>query len=260
MGNSFRRIVLAPDVPASAVADLARLLRRTAKRPGKLILGELSELRFRKPPLQLAQELGVRVIDGDLPWAADWLYDATLSVLGENAFLLRDCDDEEVDAWRPRATWLKEVYGTDQLDWLVDPEEPPSKWRMTPYYVFPRNPPDWDVDVPIMAALLIASAPGESRDCPLCGQNYVSKFLRGQCPGCRFVFEAFASPQEARRILPTRLDRYGYGKCDRCRKSTPFAAAIEQCMRCGQLLEESSGATMPDNRELVKRHLASLPD
>lgn len=258
MGNYFRRIVLAPDIESSAIRELARLLRRKSDRPGTLVACDLEGRQVRKPEQKLAKELGVCVVDGNMPWPSDLLWGALCELLRPDGFLLREEDDEEIDVWRPRESWLQDVYGTDQLDWLVDLESPPVVWNTTSYYVIPSNPAEWDVDVPLMASLLIASSPGAKRNCPLCGTGYVSQFLRGQCPQCRFVFEAFASRSEAFRIMPTRIDGYNFGRCGRCRASVPFTGTVQQCLRCGQLLEAPSDRNLPDNREIFDRCLNSL--
>lgn len=76
-----------------------------------------------------------------------------------------------------------------------------------------------------------------------------------QCPECGFVSRPFAASADARAIEIAPLDAFGWGRCRRCGASKLFTSVIEQCHRCGRLLEGRSthALELADDREAVNR-------
>jgi hypothetical protein len=260
----MKRIVLAPAIDPGLVRSYAQVLRDSQKRFATLLLLDLAGRQVRKPSLKHAQSANVRVMEIDSLIQADVLRNAAVAVFGETNFLYREVDDEDVDVCVPDAAWLGRTFKTDDLAWLLEPEEDPIPWNRTCFYVFPGNPAAWDVTVPIHAGLMTVARPGEPRACPSCGTTYTSKRQdMCQCPnrGCGFVAHPFASVPEAKSTVQVPLDAFAWGRCPRCRRAVGFVNQIEQCSRCGQLLRGTSNRhalELTDNSKQIARLVSDL--
>src|SRR5262249_35665648 len=150
---------------------------------------------------KLAQNMGIRQIElqGQVP--QELLFDICDSALGSSNWLYREQDDEDIDVCVPGPEWLGAVFRTTSLAWLLEIEETPISWNKYSLYVFPGNPPDWDVEVPINARLLQVVRANESRPCPMCGTDYVCKRDdRCQCPHCAYIAMPFATKEHAKHV------------------------------------------------------------
>jgi hypothetical protein len=260
----LKRLVLAPSVEIDLVRLYARALRKSQRRFALLYLLDLVGRRVRKPELKLAKSAKVRIVDIESLIPSEILQRTAHDIFGESGYLYREVDDEDTDICAPGAEWLEFTFHSDQLTWLLEPEETPIPWNKTPFYAYPGNPDTWDVTVPIHAGLLTVARPGEPRLCPVCRTEYTSKRQdECQCPNteCNFVARPFASITEAMSIAPIPLDAFGWGRCPRCRLSHDFARQVEQCARCGQLLHGSSNRhklDLSDNSEEITSLLSEL--
>jgi hypothetical protein len=260
----MKRIVLSPDVDSSSVQEYARALRASQRRFAMLSLLDLDGRRVRKPQLKAAQEAKVRIVDIDSRIPADVLHGTACNVFGEPRLMYREVDEEEIDIYLPDAAWLQRTFGNADLGWLLESEEEPIPWNKQSFYVFPNNPDEWGVTVPLCAGLLAVARPGESRVCPMCGTEFTSKRQdMCQCPSsdCNFVSRPFASVNEARCIAEVPLSAFAWGTCPRCRLGLDFVNQIEQCSRCGQLLRGFSdrhSLELKDNAEEITKLLSEL--
>jgi hypothetical protein len=239
--NHFRKLIIAPQAPERAFAELAIDLRSRQNRPVTLVICDLMGKRPRNERLKQAQELGVRQIEiqGTVPQAL--LVESCDATLGASNWLYREQDDEERDVCVPAPDWLEKVFRTKSLNWLLDIEEKPIAWNRKSLYAFPGNPPTWTVELPLNARNLHVARPLESRQCPHCGEGYVSKRAdRCQCPRCAYIAMPFSSKEDAARVEVAHLDAFSWGSCPRCRQSKLFTNRIEQCQRCGRLLKATS--------------------
>jgi hypothetical protein len=236
MGNYICRYILPPSTGREAVARISLHLRQTYRTPTVLHRRDLQGRNVRNPLFKILFDANIVLVDVEGRLKPDDLIDAGTKVFGGRAFLLRHADDDELDVTYPNAEWLKEAYGNVRLEQLLDPEEAPIPWNTETWYAYPRNPPEWDCSVPIMAALLQVARPGDPRECPICATTYTSKGDRGQCPSCGFVSWPFKSAAEATQFAAVPLDAFKWGHCPRCRLPKELSHVIEQCTRCGQLL------------------------
>ena len=154
---------------------------------------------------------------------------------------MRVTDDEGADAAIQEANGLSRLFPDIELGWVLEPEDRPIPWNIDPFYLRPGNPTHWSLKVPIMANLLNVAVPGQMRPCPMCHTQYTSNGERGQCSACGFIATPFRTRTEAKTISPVPLDAFGWGRCPRCRQSREFSHHVEQCFRCGQLLEGAPG-------------------
>lgn len=241
MGQNICRFVLLPSATKSAAETLARNLSSKVERIVTIYFRDLEGKRARTPELQDACAAAVRIVDIAPPLSFEVLKELGTSSFGENNFLLRVADDEELDQTYPSSEWLTSAYPQHDLDWLLDPEEDPIPWNTSSFYLFPNNPATWDLEVPLFLSLLNVALPNQTRPCPFCKSQYTSKGERGQCNACGFVAQPFQTKDQAKTILPVRLDAFAWGSCPRCRRSREFVHQVEQCFRCGQLMEANPG-------------------
>jgi len=261
IGNELVRIILEPGTPSDAARMLAKQLRVDHPRPTTVIHRSLREKKVRRPELKAARDADIAVVDVDSTAVAAVLQSAAIAAIGDGRFLLRACDDEELDVAYPDRNWIERIYQTTALDWLLEPEQDPIPWVNSAFYAIPSNPPDWDETVPIMATLLRVAFPGQARACPICNTNYVSHGGRGQCPSCGFVAFPFLSTADAFAWERVPLDAFAWGQCGRCRKRSEFAAIVQQCSRCGRLMEGDGSfrsLLIPDNRPQIAMLLNAL--
>lgn len=255
MGGYFRKLILAPGVEERSVRDLALALRSRHTRPVTLTWCDLEARRVRKPHLKAAQAARVRQVEVDGHVAAELLGALASSTLGAGTWLYRESDDEGTDVCIPGPEWLEQTFGAGDFAWLLEPEETPVPWNRRSYHALPGNPGPWDVTVPIALRLLAVARAGDPRPCPVCGAEFTSKREdRCQCPACGFVSRPFASVADARKIEVTALDAFAWGACPRCHASRQFTSVLEQCHRCGRLLEGRSRhpLELADNRSGVE--------
>lgn len=255
MGNWVRKLLLAPGVEERSVRALALAVRSRNQRPVTFTWCDLDGRRVRDPRFKLAQALGVRQVEIDGRVPPELLQSLAATTLGEGTWLHCERDDDETDVCVPGPGWLEQAFGAADLAWLLEPEEAPAPWNRRSYHALPGNPEAWDVTVPIALRLLTVTHAGAPRPCPACGEEFTSKREdRCQCPACGFVSRPFASDADARRIDLAPLDAFAWGKCPRCHASRQFTAVIEQCHRCGRLLEAKSrhSLELADNRSVVE--------
>ena len=261
MGNYIRRYIVAPSVTREDVAELACSLRKGQKKTAVFTLCDLEGKRVRKSHARLAKELNVRIVEIDSGISSKLLIEAAENVLGQNTFLYREKDDEDLSICHPDALWLKNTFNSDGLSWLLDnffDDDPP--WKRENFYVLPGNPPETDCMLPIHANLLKPVKPGKLRACPVCDTLYMSKFPLAQCtnPECRFATRPFETAREAYRIVKTQVSDDGWGRCPRCQMGKTFAFRIEQCFDCGQLMKgynDMIKVDLKDNQEQVSDFL-----
>ncbi len=240
MGNSLRRIILAPAVPYEDVVRFAEALR-AAQVPALLTYCTLDSSTPRRVHVRAAKQAGVRVVEIDTPARSESLLSIADETLPRGSYLYRYVDDEDGDECIPSGDWLKSTFPVSDLEWLLAPEEHPVPWASTNLYSFPRNPPELGVTFPFSLALLQVFAAGQAVSCPRCGVSFIPKRPRTQCPGDATIVELFESPGDAMRTEQVPLDAWGYGKCPRCRRSHAFGRRFEQCLRCGRVMRGEPG-------------------
>ena len=261
MGNSICRLILAKGTTSDAVAFFASVMRAKVKQPTSLYLRDLRGRQVRDLRLVAARDAELRILDISPATPPDTLAAIAASTFGQGRFIVRVADDEDEDATIPASTTLAQLYPGVNLDWVLMAEDRPFPWNSEPFFVCPGNPANWSLKIPLMATLLLVASPGQVRPCPGCRTPYTSKGDRGQCPSCGFVAWSFRTVSEARSIRGCPLDAFAWGRCPRCRKSREFTYRIEQCFRCGQLLEGDPGRhtlTLIANKGEVASLLASL--
>jgi hypothetical protein len=264
VGNEFSHLILAPSVPDDAIEAFALFMRRRASRPGQLYLKDLAGRRVRKLSLIAARDAGVRLLEyeGTSTDPRTEQLRAAEATLGAGRFLYREQDDEETDICMPDPSWLVTTFGREDLGFLLELEEEPVPWNVRPYFIYPRVPDDWPIDLPLNPSFLVVAKPGEPRACPICGDVGVSKGLRRHCPVCSYIFEPFLDPADAQAIVPIPGDAFRYGQCPRCMASFAFSRRVQQCLRCGRLLRISGGRhepwDMPDNEAAIRQRLATV--
>ncbi len=241
MPNHFRKLIVTPEVPDRAFADLAASLRSRQNRPATLVICDLKGKRLRSDRLKQAQELSIRQIEIQGSVSQEILFEICEATLGTSNWLYREQDDEARDVCFPGPDWLEKVFRTQSLGWLLEIEEKPTSWNRRALYAFPGNPAAWTVEMPINARLLHVAQPLEPRHCPRCGETYTSKRSdRCQCPSCAYVAMPFSSKEDAARFETAPLDAFSWAKCPRCRQSMRFTHRTEQCQHCGRLLKAQS--------------------
>lgn len=264
MGNYICRYILSPEVTTDEVEDLACHVRTNHKVPATFTLCDLENRNPRKPAFKLARDHGVRIVEIDTRLHSPALIAAADQVFGKGRFLYREADDDEIAIIHPNALWLKNTFGTEGLAWLLDVFEDIAPWNTRNFYALPGNPPGSSCSLPIHARLLKPVKPGQSRECPMCGKVYVSKFPRAQCrdSDCRFGTIPFETAKEAFHIEKVLVDDTGWGRCPRCQRTRTFANVIEQCFTCGQLMQADGRyvASLADNREQALSLIAVLRD
>ena len=259
MPNHFRKLVVTPEVPERAFADLALALRSRQNRPVTLTICDLKGKRPRSDRLKQAQQLRVRQIEIQGTVLHEILLEICAATLGASNWLYREQDDEARDVCVPGPDWLEKVFGTQSLNWLLEIEEQPTPWNRSALYAFPGNPATWTVEMPINARLLHVAQPLEPRQCPHCGETYTSKRPdRCQCPNCAWVALPFGSKEDAARVETAPLDAFSWGKCPRCRQSMYFTHRTEQCQHCGRLLKAKSRHELElhENAEYIEHAIA----
>ena len=244
MGYHFKRVILPPGDNKNKVIELAHELRANTNRNCVLEYSYFSNKKYRKEHLKTSRELGLNYIELDTPLYSKDIIEVCKKVFGENGFLYREQDDDEIDVIYPDNHWLSKTYGSNQLDWILNVIEDKISLNIHTFYSIPSNPEPIGVEIPIFAALLKQVRPGEKHPCPMCGSEYISKFPRRQCknPECAFGYIPFESRDEALTIKEIQLDAFAWGKCPRgCGKSIHFNNRIEQCYKCGQLIKAVNG-------------------
>lgn len=262
MGNYICRYVLSPEVTTDDVESLACYVRAYEKAPATFTLCDLENKNLRKPAFKLARDHGVRIIEIDTRLHSRSLIAAADSVFGDGRYLYREADDDEIAIIHPNALWLKNTFGTDGLAWLLNVFADIAPWNTQNFYALPGNPPDSSCSIPIHAKLLKPVKPGQPRECPMCGNVYVSKFPRAQCrdPECHFGTIPFETAKEAFSIAKVHVDDTGWGRCPRCQREKTFSNLIEQCFTCGQLMEADGQyiARLVDNRERAQSLISRI--
>ena len=254
MGNQIKRFILAPAVQREAVMALAVRLRAEQRRPTTLTLCSLEGRQPRQEHARLAKQVNARKVEVESALLPAVLIQAADAAFGAGNFLFRAKDDESLAVCHPNALWLPNTFGVDGLEWLIDNFfEDHTKWGTERFYALPGNPPTCDVTLPIHVNLLRPARAGEPRACPICGQVYVSKFPRAQCRNadCHFGYMPFESARDSYRIVKAGVGNTGWGSCPRCNKSYTFTALVEQCQKCGQVIEATNASfkvEMKDNR------------
>ena len=240
MGNSLRRIILAPAVEYPDVVRFAEALR-AAQVPAVLTYATLESSKPRRPELRAARDARVRVVDLDTHATGERLVSIADETLIAGKYLYRDVDDEGRDECIPSREWLQATFAVSGLEWLLEPEEHPVPWESTNLYCFPLNPPELGVTFPFSVALLQVFAPGQPVSCPRCGVSFTPRRQRTQCPAEPSIVELFESDTDAMRTEAVPLDAWGHGRCPRCRRSRAFTRRLEQCLRCGRLMRGEPG-------------------
>jgi hypothetical protein len=261
MGNNICRVILGRAAPSDAAERFAGLLRGEVRRPTVIYRRDLRCRRVRDPRLVAARNADLRLLDIDPVTPPELLARVAAPAIGEGNFAIRVADDEDMETTLPAADALARLYQGVDLEWVLEPEDRPIPWNNEPFFLFPGNPPHWGLKVPLMAALLQIACPGQKRPCPLCRTEYTSRGDHGQCPSCGFVVQPFRTATEAKNRVQVLLDAFAWGRCPRCRRAREFTYQVEQCLRCGQLLEgDPSGfqLTLVDNCSEVASLLASL--
>jgi hypothetical protein len=254
MGNHIKRFILAPSVQRDAVMALAVRLREEQRRPTTLTFCSLEDKQPRLEHARLAKQVNVRKVEVESALLPAVLIPAADAELGAGNFLFREKDDENLAVCHPNALWLRNTFGADGLEWLIDNFfEDHTSWGTERFYALPGNPPNCDVTLPIHVNMLRPARRGEPRACPICAQVYVSRFPRAQCRNtdCHFSYIPFESARDAYRIVAAKVGNTGWGSCPRCKKSRTFAAIVEQCQKCGQVIEATNASfkvDMKDNR------------
>lgn len=244
MGYHFKRIILPAGDNSLKAEELAQAFRTKTNRNCTFTYSDFSEKKYRKDYLKSAKSAQLNFIELDTPLYSDQIVSISKEVLGENGFLYRASDDDELNEIYPSEEWLHEQYPDYDFNWLLKPIEDAISLNAKSYYSIPSNPEFIDVGSPIFAALLKQVKPGEEHPCPMCGLNSVSKFPRRQCRNqeCAFGYIPFENIEEALSIKEIQLDAFAWGKCPRkCGKSLQFSNRIEQCYKCGQLIKAIDG-------------------
>ncbi|MCE9606461.1 MAG: hypothetical protein K8U03_16320 [Planctomycetia bacterium] len=261
MGCSLTRYILRPNQDITTIQALAREFRHSLSRPSRLVFRNLSESKVRRSELKLFRDAGASIVDLVTSATQEQLIQLAKRILGEDGFLLCITNDEECDFIYPSQEWLDTHYPTHGLEWLLLPDKVPIPWNNTAMYAFPSNSPSWDETVPIMGSLLSVAVVGRPRPCPYCATIYTSRGERGQCPACGAIAQPFSSSNAAHAIIVIPIDAFGWGTCYRCRASYEFNALIEQCSRCGQMLQAETkrhGNVLRDNSNRIRELLAQL--
>jgi hypothetical protein len=259
MGNHFCHAVLAPSVTRDQIEVFVKTLRSELPRPVVVTLCDFSNKKVRKQHYVAAKSAGVRILEIETRLGHKVLIPIAVRAFG-SAFLYREEDDEDIDVCYPDADWLSRTFNTDGLAWLLELPDEPVPWNRESFYALPGNPPNSSITLGISSRFLVPSLPGQMRQCPLCGTEYLGKRERGQCPNrdCLFVWEPFSSRAEAIKFSVEKLDAFSWGQCPRCRKRLSFTHKVEQCQRCGQLMIESGSRhplSLIDNCAEVQRFI-----
>jgi len=251
MGYYYSRFILAPSIQVSAVDLLAADMRRNLTRASTLYLCDLEGKRVRKPHLVAVKDSGARVLEVESQGSK--FLEAARQHLDERAFVFCEGDDEDIDSVFPDRNRLRELFGTESLDFLLNVLEEDIPWNRRAYYCVPGNPDDWPLTVPLQKLLLHIPDTDGNRECPCCRRVFQSRFLLGQCrdESCRFRYLAFNTISDALTVDTINVDTAAWGRCTRCGKPRSFAHLLEQCFFCGRLLEVGITPKTPplhDNR------------
>ncbi|MDJ0748233.1 MAG: hypothetical protein QNJ11_02055 [Woeseiaceae bacterium] len=197
---------------------------------------------------------------------ASEVIDAADKVIGQNGYLYREWDDEDIDVLIPDRQWLSKYYPNTDVDWLLESHEQFFKLEEEAFYSIPSNPSEIDVRTGFYAFKMALARPGEAHPCPRCGESFVSKFSARQCRNqeCGYAYFPFESIEDATSVIDVPLDASGVGTCQRergthgrCGQWRKFTKRIEQCA-CGQMLRGFSGRhslDLKDNEEETARIL-----
>ena len=109
MGNSLRRIILAPAVPYEDVVRFAEALR-AAQVPALLTYCTLDSSTPRRAHVRAAKQAGVRVVDLDTPARSESLLSIADETLPRGNYLYRYVDDEDGDECIPSRDWLQSTF------------------------------------------------------------------------------------------------------------------------------------------------------
>jgi hypothetical protein len=244
MGYHFKRIILPAGDNSEKVKELAKVFRTKTNRNCTFTYSDFSSKKYRRDFLKAANAAQLNFAELDTPLFSEQIIETTQEVLGENNFLYRASDDDELDVLYPSKDWLQNHYPNNDFNWLLQPIEDVISLNTKSYYSIPSNPDFIDISLPIFAALLKQVRPGEEHPCPICGLRYVSKFPRRHCrnPECSFGYIPFEDLAEALSIKEIQLDAFAWGRCPRnCGNSLQFTNRIEQCYKCGQLIKAIDG-------------------
>jgi hypothetical protein len=174
MGNHIKRFILAPSVQRGAVRTLAVRLREEQRRLTTLTFCSLEDKQPRLEHARLAKQVNARKVEVESALLPEVLVRAADAALGAGNFLFREKDDESLAVCHPNALWLRNTFGVDGLEWLIDNFfEDHASWGTERFYALPGNPPSCDVTLPIHVNMLRPARParpGEPRECPICGQ------------------------------------------------------------------------------------------
>lgn len=261
MGNTICRVILSKDASSDVALRFGSVLRAEVQCPTMLYLRDLRGKRIRDPRLVAARDAEFRLMDLEPTTRPDVLVRTADATIGEGRFVVRVADDEVADRTLPDVDALERFYPGVELRWALEPDERPIPWNNDSFFLVPGNPSHWGLKVPLMAALLEAATPGSERPCPMCRTRYTSQGDRGQCPSCGFVAQPFRTLEEAIRRTRVPLDAFAWGRCPRCRRAREFTYRVEQCFRCGQLLEACSDRhklVLIDDNDEISSLLASL--
>lgn len=264
MGYQFKRIIFEAGENSAKAEQLAIAFRKKTNRNCTFTYSDFSEKKYRKHTLKAAASEKLNFVELDTPLFSAQIINIAKEVLGDNNFLYRASDDDELGVIYPSNNWLKENYPNNDFNWLLQPIESVLSLTTKSYYSIPSNPEFVSVDSPIFAALLKQVRAGEEHPCPMCGFRSVSKFPRRHCRNteCSFGYIPFEDLSDALSIKEIQLDATAWGKCPRkCGKSQHFSNRIEQCYKCGQLIQAIDGKfchELSDNESEIAAILEQL--
>jgi hypothetical protein len=257
--GSYTKIIITPDVSLERITSFVKKNREEGF-TGKLILRTLEDKKPRKALAKLAQKLGYREIDpGGL--IGDDFKGELNDAFGAGNWFYRHDHDEFSNVYYPNRKWLSKIFGTSDLNDLMESDSDPITWNQTVFYSYPKNPSSWDISIAIDCKCLNVAQINQERECPNCGHIYSSKRQDlCQCPKCIYVDKPFETIEDACTILVDKnLNTYGEGRCPRCEVRITFGNVIEQCGYCGQIakgISHPKGQGLIDNEEQIRTLLS----
>ena len=250
----FELIIISPQVPEESIVEHVKRKKATGA-SGKFTLKTLEGKKPRNPLGKHAQQVGYREITQEGLLIDDYKVDLDES-FGKGQWFYRYYHDEFANVYYPSKKWLRNTFGTQELDVLMEADAPTLSWNQSSFYSFPKNPPEWGLHISIDCKLLNVALKYFERPCPDCGHVYPSKRQDlCQCPKCLYVDKPFETIDEAYTILDAKPVFEGVGYCPRCDIRESFANKIEQCGYCGQILK-LTGSQLNDNEFEIRRLLS----